>query len=187
MSVDPQFTELMQQVRQGSPEAAARLLREHGPLVMAVVRRRLHRRLRPKFDSVDFTQAVWASFFVRAAKNHQFETPDQLAAFLVQMAQNKLAAEHRRRFRTAKYQIHREADAASAASDHVPAPGPSPTEMAIAKETLEQLLTGQPAHYRQIVELKLAGLTVDEIAQRVGTHERTVRRVLKQLTVPEDD
>lgn len=187
MSVDPEFTELMEQVRQGSADAAARLLREHGHLVMTVVRRRLHRRLRSKFDSVDFTQAIWASFFVRAAKERRFDTPAHLMAFLAQVAQNKLAAEHRRRFRTAKYQLGREVAIDSTFGDQVPAPDSTPSQLAIAKETLEQLLAGQPAHYRPIVELKMAGLTAAEIAARRGIHERTVRRVLKQLRMPEDD
>src|SRR5688572_23874581 len=63
------FSTLMQCVREGSADATKELLDRYGPHVLRVVRRKLNRKLRPKFDSVDFVQDVWASFFT---------TPQQL-------------------------------------------------------------------------------------------------------------
>lgn len=187
MTGDGEFSALLDRVREGSQEAAVQLLQEHGPLLLAVVRRNLDRRLRAKFDSVDFVQTIWASFFARAAKQERFETPANLAAFLTQMARHKLASEHRRRFRTAKFTIDREASLDPAIRDGLPGSGPTPSQVVIAKEVWEQLVAGQPPRYRQIVELRIEGLTLEEIGDRLQINERTVRRVLAHLRMPEND
>lgn len=186
MAADPEFSELLDRVRSGSQEAVVQLIEEHGPLLLIVVRRNLDRRLRAKFDSIDFVQAIWASFFAHAARDQRFDNPAHLAAFLTQIARNKLASEHRRRFRTAKFTIDREALLDSEHRASLPGTGPTASQVAIAKELWERLLAGQPPRYRQIVELRIEGLTAEEIGERLNINERTVRRVLKHLRARED-
>ncbi|MCA9151905.1 MAG: hypothetical protein KDA92_21530, partial [Planctomycetales bacterium] len=54
------FSHLLEQVRQGSDEAAWDLVETYGPHVLRTIRRTLSREIRGKFDSDDFAQAVWA-------------------------------------------------------------------------------------------------------------------------------
>ena len=58
-----EFRDAIDQICSGSEEAAWNFIETYGPHIQRVVRRRLHQSLRSKFDSVDFVQMVWASFF----------------------------------------------------------------------------------------------------------------------------
>src|SRR5579864_1112444 len=84
---DDPFRSLLRRVLTGCPEAAEELHRDYGDHIIRVVRRRLPRRLRPKFDSVDFAQDVWASFF---QAEHDFKGPEHLMAFLTRVARTKV-------------------------------------------------------------------------------------------------
>lgn len=60
----------------------------------------------------------------------------------------------------------------------LPSPGPMPEERALASEdrrTLESLLARLPPNQRQIVELRLAGLTGPEIATTLGISHAAVK------------
>lgn len=87
---------LLQQVRAGSSDAAWQLIDLYWPHIYRVVHRRMDSRLRSGFDSEDFVQAVWLSFFKDPGKIHSFESSGQLIAYLVRMANNKILEEHRR-------------------------------------------------------------------------------------------
>ncbi|HMF35814.1 MAG TPA: ECF-type sigma factor, partial [Isosphaeraceae bacterium] len=57
--------ELLARIKNGDEEAARELLNRYESKVRLVVRRQLPRLLRPRFDSIDFLQSVWGSFFHR--------------------------------------------------------------------------------------------------------------------------
>src|SRR4051794_13286523 len=84
------FAAPMRAVQAGSGDAARRLHEGYGRHVLRAVRRHLPAALRPKFDSLDFTQAVWLSFFVGVTPARAFDTPDALAAYLTGMAFHKV-------------------------------------------------------------------------------------------------
>jgi RNA polymerase sigma factor (sigma-70 family) len=60
-------------------------------------------------------------------------------------------------------------------------PNPSPAEAAEFADQFQQLLAGMDEEERQVVDLKLQEHTNDEVAQRLGCSERTVRRILKRV------
>ena len=60
---DSSFEAAVKELRTGSEEAIWNFIQTYGPHIQRVVRRRLHHKLRSKFDSVDFVQMVWVSFF----------------------------------------------------------------------------------------------------------------------------
>jgi DNA-directed RNA polymerase specialized sigma24 family protein len=99
---DKRFHELMRQVRLGSEDAVRELLDLYGKHIIHVVRRRLHREMRSKFDSQDFVQAVWASFFTKPCLNASFENPKKLIVFLAEVASNKVIEEWRKRYKINK-------------------------------------------------------------------------------------
>src|SRR5205823_2456564 len=86
---------LMAACRQRDPDATAELVKRYLPHVRSAVRKRLAAGLRTRFDSHDFAQDVWLSFF-RAAIDRQelFEEAD-LIAYLCQMARFKVVEEYR--------------------------------------------------------------------------------------------
>ncbi|MGO8745189.1 MAG: RNA polymerase sigma factor, partial [Thermoguttaceae bacterium] len=105
---DDDFHRLMQRVAEGSEEAARELVERYGESVRRAVRLAMNRRLRRMFDSVDFAQNAWGSFFRNRGRVERFETPQDLVQFLVCIARNKVIEEVRRRLGTAKSNLDRE-------------------------------------------------------------------------------
>src|SRR5262249_40177836 len=137
------FTRLMERMRAGCPEAARELFDRYGAHVLLVVRRKLHQRLRTQYDSLDFTQAVWASFFAVPPQRYTFDGPDELLGFLSQLASNKVIEVFRARFRTNKHNLNREVPIRDDDAVQAPEPSarqPTPSQVAMAKERWEQLV-----------------------------------------------
>ena len=181
-SVDT-FRSLMQRIGEGSEDAAWELVEQFGDSIRRAVRRSLDARLRSKFDSLDFVQVVWASFFRARDRLARFDGPEQLTAFLVVVARNKVGMEMRRRLATAKYNISRERplDGRDLEGAEMSRRQPEPMDVAIARERWNSMLVGKPNHYRQAVELRLQGHTCQEIADTLELDESTVRRCLKKM------
>src|SRR5947208_9384089 len=85
-SAQEAFLELMQRVQEGDEQAAAELYESYRAHILKVVRRRLHHPLRNRFDSYDFVQSVWLSFYEDGLEKTPFDGPKELAAFLQKMA-----------------------------------------------------------------------------------------------------
>src|SRR5689334_5255243 len=95
--VEESFADLIAQIREGSESAAWRLIELYGPHIRRVVQRHLDRRLRGKFDSIDFVQAVWASFFREPGQIRDFQTSTEIVEYLATSARYKVFDETRRR------------------------------------------------------------------------------------------
>jgi RNA polymerase sigma factor (sigma-70 family) len=175
---------LMQRLREGSQDAARELWERYGEHVLRVLRRKLDRKLRAKFDSADIAQAVWISFFIEPCHDYRFERPEDLLAFLADLAQHKLVDLKRQRYRTKKHNVNREHSlegSAAAEASAKPDRRASPMHTAIAQERWEQLLERQPPHYRHILEMLHQGYTHEEIARELGISAKTVQRLLRKL------
>jgi RNA polymerase sigma factor (sigma-70 family) len=187
---DERFHSLIAQVRDGSEEAAWDLVSQYGEAIRRAVRRALNERMRSKFDSLDFVQIVWSSLFRVRDKLDRFDRPEELTAYLVTMAQNKVGMEVRRRLMTQKYNVgHEESldQRQDKGYSEVASRQPAPIDVAIAHEQWDHLLQDQPPHYREIIQLRLQGHTYQAIADTVHVDECTVRRFLKRLlqsTIP---
>ena len=95
-------------IRAGDEEAARDLLTRYEAGVRLVVRRQLPRILRTRFDSIDFLQSVWGSFFHRIrTKPTDIQDSRQLIAFLAWAARNKVIDEYRHSASQRK-DLHRE-------------------------------------------------------------------------------
>ena len=184
---DAVFVELVARAKSGDEVASTALLRHFEADVRMMVRVRLPRALRSQFDSMDFVQAVWQSFFADDEGDApRFVNSQHLRGFLAGVARNKVFAEHRRLTKTRKYDLGREESLYVRRGNRdeprdVPGHDPSPSKDAQARERLEQLLAGRPAAEAQVVELRREGLTFDEIAERTGRSERAIRRVIEAL------
>jgi RNA polymerase sigma factor (sigma-70 family) len=179
-----EFDDLMQQVREGSETATRELVVNYGSHLLRVVRRKLHRALRSKFDSQDFVQAVWASFFAVQPERMALNGPKDLVALLEGMARNKVVDAVRQRLQTQKYSVKRERSLDQSLifqPDALVAEQPGPEAVAIAREEWQHLLESAPARSRRILELFHDGQDREEIARDLGLNERTIRRVVRKL------
>jgi RNA polymerase sigma factor (sigma-70 family) len=187
MSAERRFEKLLQQVREGSEDAANELAKEYGKHVLRVVRRALPGELRRKFDSVDFEQKVWKSFFAEARNLPDMKEPTQLIVYLASMAEHKVLDENRNH-RAQKRDIQREVrfdEGAALQGPHPVRHDPTPSEVAVFREEYGRLVKNQPERVRKILELKVAGLNFVEIAREVGLSDRTVRTVIAKLEAEE--
>ncbi len=179
------FSRLMERVTQGCPEAIAELHHRYGGHIRAVVRKRLDQRLRPLFDSVDFQQDVWASFFCGDLKRCHFTTPEALVRFLCEMANSKVVDVFRQRLRSPTHNLNREQSLDQLhfveVATEVAARNPSPSQLAIANEKWQQLLQEQPEPNRRILELLRVGHTHEEIAAKLGLNAKKVQRFIQSL------
>jgi RNA polymerase sigma-70 factor (ECF subfamily) len=178
-----EFEELLCRIRDGSEDAARQLLDRYGSHILLVIRQKLNVHLRPVFDSLDFLQEVWSSFFT-GEMDQKFRDPNALITFLVRMARNKVVEEVRRRLGGGKSDLMREHSLDGSArfeAAGLTADVPTPGEQAVANEEWERLVKGRPFHHVRILELLRQGYTHGEIAADLGVNERTVRRLINKI------
>jgi RNA polymerase sigma-70 factor (ECF subfamily) len=174
---------VLSRIRAGDEEAARELLGRHEAEVRLVVRRQLPKLLRSRFDSLDFLQSVWASFFQRVREGPaEFDDSRHLVAFLARAAKNKVIDEYRRAA-SQKQDMHREEPLYL--EGHRPreltAGDETPSQVVEASETLHMLRELVPEARREILDLKAEGLSSREIGERLKVSERTVQRVVEEL------
>jgi RNA polymerase sigma factor (sigma-70 family) len=177
-----ELRQFLARIRDGDEDAARELLRRYEAKVRLVVRRQLPRLLRSRFDSQDFVQSIWGSFF-RRIKTSATELDDtaNLIGFLARAARNKVIDEYRRASGH-KQDKRREESMWEGSEPRELADGSdTPIEVAEASEALSRLRALLPEDRRTILDLKAEGLSTVEIAARLGLGERTVRRVIEDL------
>jgi RNA polymerase sigma-70 factor (ECF subfamily) len=185
MHPDDDFTDLIARARSGEPEAVRAFLAQFEPEVRMMVRARLPKKLRTQFDSSDFVQAVWQSFFCDVQQGrYEFANMEHLKGFLAGVVRNKVREQHRRLTRTVKYNLAREERLYIRRGDRevvreVPSPDPSPSETAQAGDFLAKLTAGRTPREVEVITLRYQGLTQAEVAVRTGINERTVRRIIE--------
>lgn len=177
-----QLRACLDRIRDGDEDAARELLGRYEAKVRLVVRRQLPGLLRSRFDSQDFLQSVWGSFFRRMrAGPEELDTPENLVAFLARAARNKVIDEYRRAS-SKKHNVRREESLWDGTKPRDLADGSdTPIEVAEAREAFGRLREMLPEDRQSVLDLKAGGLTTREIGDRLGISERTVRRVIEDL------
>jgi RNA polymerase sigma factor (sigma-70 family) len=175
------FRVLLDRVFEGVPGAAEKLQLEYGAHIIRVVRRRLPRQLRPKFDSLDFVQDVWASFFRGSGRD--FQGPEHLIAFLTRVAQNKVTdatagCHATKRDSRREEPLAPEIDGQN--EQKLFAREATPSQAAIGQELWAQMLEGQPPAYRQVLVMLRDGQSQTEVAAALNLHRKTVQRILSR-------
>jgi len=187
-----EFSDLMGLVRSGDPNAVGTMLSLFEQEVRMVVRHKLPKRLRSRYDSMDFVQSVYQSIMADWV-NHPPETMQtkaQICAYLQATAHNKVLEIYRKETRTQKYDISREVPTVVRGTDssdssdrsvELYSPDPSPSQNFQAKDLMESLARGKPAVVARILALRRDGCTFVEISTQVGLSERAVRRIVDDL------
>ncbi len=168
MTEDPDFVEFLRRIRAGDDAAATELVRRFEPLIRREVRMRIgDDRLNRAFDSLDVSQSVLACFFSQAATGeYELDQPEQLARLLLTMARNRLIS----RARTERRLVRdiRRLTADPSVLDQVADGRQSPSQVVSRREELELLKASLTEEERQIFDLRVGGLSWDEVATRLG-------------------
>ena len=186
MPNEPDISDLIARAKAGDETAIREFVSRFEPEVRMMVRGRLPRMLRTQFDSMDFVQAVWQSFFADLrSSSRQFENVHHLRGFLAGVARNKVYEEHRRLTRTKKHALAREQSLyVRRGSREVElaliSPEPTPSQAVQASERLAQLVARCSPLEAQVITLRHQEMTFDEIARRTGVSERSVRRIIDE-------
>ena len=186
MNDNNSFADLMDRLRAGDEDAAARVFDSFARRLIELARHHLDGRLRQKVDPEDVVQSAYRSFFDRY-RDGQFTllSWDSLWGILTRITVRKCVnrAEH---FRAARRDVGREvplepAPGEPAAVGQLFAHEPTPLEAAALAETVEHLMRDLDEREREMLALALQRYTPQEISPRVGRSERTVQRLLDRV------
>ncbi len=161
-------------IQAGDQQAAGELLGRYEAEVRLVVRRQLPRMLRSRFDSVDFLQSVWGSFFHRVRTvPTEFEDGRHLVAFLARAAKNKVIDEFRKAG-SQKQDMRRE--------EPIWSDGDKPRDLAAFGETASQVAEAREAFDQ--IEGAVADMTarIESIAAAAQQITATTERVSEDIT-----
>lgn len=179
-------SDLMDRWRGGDQQAAAELFRRYAGRLITLVRGRLSAPMSRRLDPEDVVQSVYRSFFV-GTQQGQLQLPPggDLWRLLVAITIHKLHEQVRRNTRD-KRNVQMEhgfgtEDSLFGIQAIVYASGPSPLETAALADELEQLMNQLEPLHRRMLELRLQGYNLDEIAADTSRSERTVIRVLERI------
>jgi len=177
-----EFKELLAEIAAGSETAARKFLDDYGGYVITVIRRRLHQRLRSKFDSQDFLQDVWASFFRAPPGPEVFTDIRDLLRYLARLAVIKVHDTARKRLVCERHNVNRERSldgSAKAVVEIMPGSDPTPSEAFVVNHDFETGKEGLP--FRMTVRLMRLGYNQEEIAAFLKVSVRQVQRYVRIL------
>lgn len=172
---------LLERFQSGDDAAATELFERFSQRLASLVQSRLSRKLARRLDAEDVVSSAYRSFFVRA-RDGQFsvDEPGDLWRLLAQMTLNKLyrgAARHNADRRSLNREQHDVFNQPNQIADVATAPE---LEVIVADQ-LEYLMAQLPEATGRVLELRLQGNDVEEIAALVGRSSRTVRRQLETI------
>ncbi|HTU17838.1 MAG TPA: sigma-70 family RNA polymerase sigma factor [Gemmataceae bacterium] len=184
--MEEQSYELLQRWQNGDESAADELFRRYFSRLHALVQVRLSQRLAARLDAEDVVQSALLSFFTQARDGRfVLKQAGDLWRLLAAITINKMRhVERRHSAEKRAVDLERLPPSLREGLDEETAwlaHEPTPEEAATLDDELESLL--RPLHngQRRIVELRLQGYTLDEIAVEVHLSQRTVRRTMEQV------
>ena len=183
---DDESIELLNRIRQGDERAAADLFERYVERLIRLAQSRLSAKLQRRVDAEDVVQSVYRSFFSHARSGrYQLQQSGDLWRLLAAITVNKVRNQARHG-RAQKRAVTAEETAVLntttlGLSPEAVCQAPTPEELGVLLEEIENEMRGLSQLKRQIVELRLQGVANEEIAEQVRCTERTVQRTLKQL------
>jgi RNA polymerase sigma-70 factor, ECF subfamily len=174
---------LLDRVRAGDEDAARQLYEHYVHRLLHLARNRISQRLAHRFDPEDVVQSVFRSFFHRVQHGTMTVAEDDLGKFLVGVTVRKTLR------KIAFHTAAKRNPAVEAGSTDAVELGlarcldlePSPEATVAFLDELEHFFRRLNAEDREILELRLHGYTNEEIAERLGTYDRRVRRAMEHV------
>ncbi len=183
---DHESVELLARWREGDQQAAMALVERFTQRLLALARSQLSEKMARRVDPEDVVQSAYRSFFA-AARADRYELTRQgdlwhlLAAITLHKLHHQVA-----RHTADKRALDREVRLTQESGllgvhPELMARTPTPAEAAALVDELEFVLRQMKPLDRQMIEMRLQGHRVPEIAVATDRSERWVRRVLEQF------
>ena len=179
------FPDFLERLRAGDDTAARELFERFARQLIALARRRFAGGLQHKVDPEDVVQSAYKSFFARYGDGKlDVGNWNSLWGLLTLITVRKCAervAYHRADCRDAAREVSAPVGEERALWPEALGREPTPLEAAQLSETVDQLLASLDEDERPVLELSLQGYTTQEIKERLGKPERTVRRLRERV------
>jgi RNA polymerase sigma-70 factor, ECF subfamily len=171
---------LLNRYRGGSQDAATEIYLRYARRLRGLARAQLSVDLARKVEIDDIVQSVFGSFF-RGVNNELYQVPagEELWKLLLVIALHKIR-DQGRYHTTAKRDVRRTSDIDESGPAVMSRTEADRANAAFLHMVIEETLQSMSAQQRHIVELRMEGLEVMEIAQKLGRSKRTVERLLQQ-------
>lgn len=172
---------LVRLLRNGEQQAATDLFLRYSDRLLNLARNNTSAQLSPRFDPEDVVQSVFRSFF-RRVSDGAYDVPpgEELWRLLLVLSLNKvrsLARFHRAKKRSVEATLAGEDYADMVEEFSVPDPQPRQ----ILEMVVDRILGDLPSSQRDIVERRIQGESVVDIAAHTQRSRRTVERVIKKF------
>jgi RNA polymerase sigma-70 factor (ECF subfamily) len=169
---------LVRRVREGERDAATALYVRYSRRLKALAKTRTGNDLRSRFDPDDIVQSVFRTFFRRVVSG-SYDVPDgeELWSLLLVVTLNKtrkVAAHHRARKRDVRAN-----ESGSDFFDKLAADERESVEE--LRRVVDEFTESLCPFDRQVVNLRVEGYEVAEIAKLVSRSKRTVERTLQRI------
>jgi eukaryotic-like serine/threonine-protein kinase len=174
---------LLERFRDGDEFAAEALFSRYFDRLTSLARSRLSARLASRTDPEDIVMSVYRSFFM-GARAGRFEVggAGDLWRLLASIAKHKLLRQIRHHS-AVRRAVDLDLPFDEQRDGRFPGrlPDPSPEEAIALADELEWVLSQFDPVGRRVLELRLQGAALSEIAQDTRRSERTVRRILARI------
>jgi RNA polymerase sigma factor (sigma-70 family) len=178
---------LIRGLRDGDQGVAFEFWEQYGDALHRLADRNLAPGLRRRIGPEDVVQSACRTF-LRRAQGGEFQLDDSEGLWRVLCAitltkireQARFHLRQKRGLNQEQHMPPAPTDSASGGFDPAD-PNPTPAEAIAFTDYFSELLSSLDEEERQVVELKLQDLTNEQVAEKLGCSERTVRRVVKRV------
>jgi RNA polymerase sigma-70 factor (ECF subfamily) len=175
----PSDRSLLRRLKAGEEDAATALYLRYADHLRSLADAQRSPALAARLDPDDIVQSVFRTFFRRAARDG-YDVPegDDLWKLFLVIALHKIrnAASHHRAARRDVRQT-----VALGEADGLGGVERDATGLAVLRMVVDEALGRLPETARPIIELRIEGFEVAEIAERSGRSKRSVERVLQRF------
>jgi RNA polymerase sigma factor (sigma-70 family) len=175
--------ELVARWRNGDQQAAAELFHRYAARLIALARSHLSEKLNQRVDPEDVLQSAYRSFFAGVRNGrYDIERGNDIWQLLVSITLHKLR-DQVKHHQAAKRSVAAEQPwaAADLLGPQLAAGDPSPVEAIALADQVEHLMRQLEPVQRRILELRLQGHNLEDIAAQTERGVSTVRRVLEMV------
>ena len=177
--MDETSAELLARYGDGDDDAATEMFGRYVERLTLLARSRLSPKLAARTDPEDVVMSAYRSFFVGAQRGQfSLRRSGDLWRLLVSITLHKLyrgAKHHSAEMRSVDSERHISLEHAA---DTLHSREPTPDEAITLADELESIMSGLDSFGQRVLELRLQGERIAEIAADTGRSERSVRRTL---------
>jgi len=171
---------LLRRFRAGEEDAATRLYLRYASRLQALASNQTSKQLASRFDPEDVVQSVFRTFFRRVSEGLYDVPPgEELWGLFLVLSLNKvrgLGKHHRAMKRDSEKTFGSDALLKLEKHDEH-----DETALSVLKMVVNDLMLELPEKSRPVIELRINGHTIDEIAANTGRSKRTVERLLGEF------